>query len=46
MTQIIELIKKDTKTFITFYMFKRVEERLGMKNRVMEDIKKRHKSNF
>lgn len=45
MTQIIELIKKDIKTFITFYMFKRVEERLGMKNSHGR-YKKRHKSNF
>lgn len=44
MIQIIELMEKDIKTFIMFYMFKRVEKRSSMINRVMEAIKK--KSNF
>lgn len=40
MIQIIELIEKDIKTSIMFYMFKRVEKGSSMINRVMEGIKK------
>lgn len=43
MIQIIELMEKDIKTFIMFYMFKRVEKRSSMINRVMEAIKKKIK---
>lgn len=39
--QIMESIEKDIKTFIMFYMCRRVEKRSSMISRVMEDTKKK-----
>lgn len=47
MTQVIELIDKDSQTIMmVFHIFKKLEERVYMLSRVIEDIKRRLRLKF